>query len=1344
MRVGKVGGPVRVFISYAHDDDTHKEAVRHLWLLLRSLGVDAKLDLAAARERRQWTQWMSAEIREADFILVVASPAYRERGENRGDPTDGRGVRWESRHLQELFLKNPDAGLRTILPILLPGRSTDDLPDWLLPASATTFRVDDITESGVDELYRMLTDQPMDVEPPLGRAPARHPRTGQSSLAEREVLVTQVVIDAKRDGRRLTCETTVAGSPVCVREAELPADVDRVWEALTLSATAARERLSEVGRALAGAVFDPAGQEVVADLAAGLRQADEVVVVWRAEGAALGVPLELLELTTTGGESWGPLALIGGVSIRRQVHGTEPAGTPGSLPGPLRVLAAVAAPDETRTQNRPLDVEAEMQALMDAVADPATGHGGQVRILEVASLSQIADKLRTADFHVLHLSAHGSPTQVELEDEDGNPDPVDYRELIGAIRDARTVVPLIVLSSCEGAGGGGETMAAALIKAGADRVLAMQAPITDTYATRLLAEFYRELSTVFDCGVAGALARARRALERSRHRGDPLPRPEYGIATLLCSDGDQPLINSGLTRTEVPPEPVPSGASVRALSLGQLIGRRTQLRRATAVLRRTPAARGELGVISGVQVIGVGGIGKTALAGRLLSRLRGDHVIPVVHEGRWNPTQLFAAVAAALPDDDPFVEALDSSRIPDSAKPGIVTKLLRERPVLLVFDDFEQNLTPGGAGFVDPAFDEVFSSWCEAANAGAILVTCRYPLPGDDRYLDPIAVGPLSAAELRRLLLRRPAFDALTDDERRLLTRTIGGHPRLIEYVDALLRGKPTQFREVQAKLKALAAEQGIDLRKPHPAGAAIEDALRLGGADILLDELLELLTEPEREALSQLAVSRAPMTVDDLAHALAGPPPTGELQAQVDRLTDLTLLIPGADVLVHPWTAELLARRPDPDRTARHQRALDMRLRRGDQGRLRYEDLIDLVRHMAATGQSDHIPPLVQRVVARLSGVLASAAYLAEIRPLIPQLHQSWFFVTKLEFEAIRSVGDLASARALLFEARQVLVRQQAGQPHDENTEANLSVLLVDLGDLALTTGDLNAAREHYRDALTQTQTQTTPFLNEGWWQNRPAIIHSRLGNIAVDTGDLTAARDHYQAAQAITERLAAADPSKPPRQRDLSVSREKLGNVAVNAGDLTTARDHYQAALTITERLAAADPGNARRRRDLSIGRERVGDIALAAGDLTTARDSYKASLDIRQQLTATDPGNTEWQRDLSISRGRIGDIAALAGDLVAARDHYQAAWQIRQQLAAGDPGNTEWQRDLSVSHVNFGDIAVAGGDRAEAHAHYQAALRIRQLLTTADPSNATWQRDVQVVLLRIKRLEEMEADS
>ena len=69
--------PVRVFVSYAHDSEAHAEAARDLWVLLRRCGLDAQLDRTAAERRQDWPLWMIQQVREAAFVLVVASPEYK-------------------------------------------------------------------------------------------------------------------------------------------------------------------------------------------------------------------------------------------------------------------------------------------------------------------------------------------------------------------------------------------------------------------------------------------------------------------------------------------------------------------------------------------------------------------------------------------------------------------------------------------------------------------------------------------------------------------------------------------------------------------------------------------------------------------------------------------------------------------------------------------------------------------------------------------------------------------------------------------------------------------------------------------------------------------------------------------------------------------------------------------------------------------------------------------------------------------------------------------------------------------------------------------------------------------
>jgi tetratricopeptide (TPR) repeat protein len=998
------------------------------------------------------------------------------------------------------------------------------------------------------------------------------------------------------------------------RRAALPHEVARVWDALRLPGRIAGERMAAAGRRLAGALLDDDGQRELAARLSQLPPGATAEVVLVADGGALSLPVELIRLAGDVIEA-GPLGLLPNVSVTRRIAGTPPDSPPAPAPGPLKILAAVAAPDETATPNAPLDVEREMGAVLAAVSGVVGSAHAQVRILEVASLTAIRAALASDEYHVLHLSAHGSPDAVELEDEDGGPLRVTSGDLMQALKHAGRRVPLIVLSSCSGGAAGSAAMAAGLLGHGAERVLAMLAPVTDRYATLLAASLYRELALHPAVPAGVALARARAETDaavrseqaaRAGESASQVPVPEYGVATLLASRGDGPLVDpaaaeAGLSAVTTPP----TGRGVRELPLGALIGRRAQLRDAMGVLRRTQRSVERHGAASGVVLTGIGGIGKTALAGRVISRLRDEGWLIAVHEGRWSPVTLLAAVAQAIAgaprsagsaDLSRYLEVLSDPAIDDVPKLAVIVRILRDHRLLLVLDDFEQNLSVGGGSFLESPVDDAITALADAAEAGALLITCRYPLPGEGRFLVPVAIAPLSPAELRRMFLRLPALRDLDADDRRLLVRTIGGHPRLIELTDALMRGGTADFRHVQRKLRDLASRQGVSLAGERPLETALNQAMLFGSADILLDELLTLLTPGQTAIAHQVAVCYGAMTMDDLSFALSGEdqsadPDLAGLQADVNHLTDLTLLTPGPDVEMHPWTSGLITRNAAADTAPLHERALAMRYRRFKQDRAGYDDLIDVPRHLAALGRFGAVADDANDTIQSfLAGTLAVCAYLAEIRSLVPRGEDAWGTIADLEIRALTDAGSLPAATRLAHALLQEYLRRTDADPG-----------------------------------------------NAGW-QRDLSVSHEKVGDLAVAAGDLSAARDAYSASLAIRQRLVDADPGNAGWQRDLSVSHEKVGDLAVAAGDLSAARDAYSASLAIRQRLVDADPGNAGWQRDLSVSHSKVGDLAVAVGDFAAARSAYEASLTIRTRLAALDPSNAQWRNDLQWVRQKL----------------------------------------------------------------------------------------------------------
>jgi tetratricopeptide (TPR) repeat protein len=1133
----------------------------------------------------------------------------------------------------------------------------------------------------------------------------------------------------------LRSRTWLAGAPLGECVATPPAGLKSCWN--DLDRPTAEVDLAAIGKALWRTLFDEQTSRRLVELIDHLPSGTVVDVVFHLATELVGLPVELLRMPS------GDLAAtVPGVWFTRRIAGVDRPATP-PLPGPLKILAAVAAPDETETDNPPLDIEAEMQVLLDAVSDLELGayDHAQLRILEVASLTEISKALSADQYHVLHLSAHGSAAWVELEDEDGRPVRATVDQLASALHAGERALPLVVLASCRGASGGADGLAATLIRRGADRVIAMQAAVTDGFSTDLARELYRALAGDPDVTVTQALASARRIVTESRqadpHPATTPPPPEFSIPTLLAAGGDTPLRDPDGKRVPLRRMTLPSGGvGVRELPIGQLIGRRPALRTATAVLRGAALDRESAGDWAGVALTGIGGIGKTALAGRLLSRARESGWAIAEHDGSWSPSTLIDSVGDAL-TGTPHAGLATGLRDPeraDAEKLHIVMKLLRQARLLVLFDDFEQNLDVNG-GFLDPGFAEIFLAMCAAARTARLLVTCRYPISGTEDTLHRVDLGALSAAELRRLFLRLPSLRELSVDDRRLVARTVGGHPRLLEFLDVLLRsGTTATFRHVTGKLRDLAAKEDIEPARQRVLADGITDAVRLGSRDILLDALLDQLNQRQRELLLQASLAQAPFTVDDLAYTQYADDTTADrlrtVRRDAERLGDLTLLspVPGDQLIVHPWVASTLDREHTTDeRVARHKRGAAMRLHRLASGRGEYDDLVDLIRHLAMSHQYDVAVSVAFDGCDLIDGELGVSALLAETVPLIPPDHARFIELADRECSALLAIG-LATATERRYEtilaAAEGLV---AADPGNVEYQRDLGVRHERFGDLARVLGNTAAAAEHYRADLAIAERLAAADPGNVEYQRDLAISHTKLGDLAGVLGDTAAAAEHFRADLAIAEGLVAADPGNAEFQRGLGMSHGRLGDLARVLGDTIAAAEHFRANLAIAERLVATDPDNAEFQRGLGIVHGRLGDLARASDDTAAAAEHYRANLAIAEGLAVADPGNAEYQRDLAFSHNKLGDLARDVGDTAAAAERFEAAMAIRERLAAADPGNAHYQRDLGMSHGRLGDLARDVGDTTAASKRLEAAMAVHERLAAADPGNAHYQRDL-----------------
>ena len=383
----------------------------------------------------------------------------------------------------------------------------------------------------------------------------------------------------------------------------------------TQAETRAQPREQSLGRAgrLLGESFlpGPVGGGLGKVLAAAERAHQPVRFGLAVPPELAGLPWECLP-----GPGGRPLALHPLVSLYRKAD----AAAGRVLPGPLRIVVAIAAPD---TGGGPvLDYERELRNVLAAVRS-ARQDAADVRVVPFATVAAIRDELDRGPAHVLHISGHGSPGTLDLENDDGTARPVTAGEFLAQAVPPGRMPPVITLSACytdAAAGEDGISFAARLCQRGAAAVIATETSVTDTYATRLLARVYGTLARTRDPDVAAALSGARREVQAELeispdHRDNKLAGlGEWAAVTILAASGSVPVVDPENTVPAAPQPTRPRIAGLAAREDWYFVGRRAEQRRWPADLTST--------ALAGIVICGTGGTGKTTLAAELTTRIQ--------------------------------------------------------------------------------------------------------------------------------------------------------------------------------------------------------------------------------------------------------------------------------------------------------------------------------------------------------------------------------------------------------------------------------------------------------------------------------------------------------------------------------------------------------------------------------------------------------------------------------------------------------------------------------------------------------------------------------------------------
>ena len=532
----------------------------------------------------------------------------------------------------------------------------------------------------------------------------------------------------------------------------------------------------------------------------------------------------------------------------------------------LGVLFMASSPENVQPV---LDFEAEEASILRDTAHKPL----DLQVEESGSLQGLGERLLEyeEDPDVIHLSGHADVDEREgrplflLEDEMGDCAPATPEELARTLRDANSHPRILFLSGCRTGGSDAQrqilSFSEQMVDAGIPVVLGWALPVGDEAASQAAAAFYDKLATGY--GIAEAVALARQQLLESDS-------PYWSL--LRCYvDGSRlnPLVAKGrlhIRRHNTQQQFLDAGGLIPVCARTDFVGRRRLLQRA---LRSLKAYYGEHAYAEGVLLHGMGGLGKSSAAARLVDRLKNRHE-PIVCYGGLDETVLITALERALPEARSLLHDAEKTlaqRLHKLFEPENNPHC--DKPLLLVFDDFEQNIPPEKRRQAKADYNPnslrvlhtVLQAIHDSQSDSRVIVTSRFdiPVPAPLR-LHRENPQTLRDADLKKKLAQLTALapDAETDAQTaRLRQRAIelaAGNPRLLEWLDKVLQ-----------KQGALPIDQLLDQLEREEAQFREE---------ILAEALVEAQPSAVRHSLACAALYHRPVPLDAI-EALTGHPDT-------------------------------------------------------------------------------------------------------------------------------------------------------------------------------------------------------------------------------------------------------------------------------------------------------------------------------------------------------------------------------------------------------------------------------------------------------------------------------------
>lgn len=153
-----------VFISYSHDDESHKDWVLQIATRLSSNGLNIILDRWNLKLGQDLSSFMEHGLSASNKIVSICSENYVKKA------NDGNGgVGYEKQIMTAEMMSNLNTNW--VVPVIKNNKAAKKVPTFLDGRLYVSFENESLYESSYEELLRELLDEPVLPIPTIGKNP---------------------------------------------------------------------------------------------------------------------------------------------------------------------------------------------------------------------------------------------------------------------------------------------------------------------------------------------------------------------------------------------------------------------------------------------------------------------------------------------------------------------------------------------------------------------------------------------------------------------------------------------------------------------------------------------------------------------------------------------------------------------------------------------------------------------------------------------------------------------------------------------------------------------------------------------------------------------------------------------------------------------------------------------------------------------------------------------------------------------------------------------------------------------------------------------------------------------